>query len=328
LSAEVKRIVNNKNQNELLIQKVIKNKIVDEYLIYNKKFIQFQAKSFNSKYYFITCGNDFKEYQVGNEKLMLFLTSIKIFDATSLLDRNHRAENKDIEKLMVRQINLLRNINDGQLYLGKDFPKNVVSIDDITSFTINQEFSHCAVGLDRGQIILIQGYPNLIDVNEKNIRLRFLTQIESNLHIQNLAFTNSKFSKEINILYATTVDAIYYYRINDKKEEVSELNTDSGAYSDCIAVDDDKLVVASSMNTYIIEYINLERGPSWFFDGKKKYIGYFKNYLTFVIHEEKVYILAVFDRINKFFAYFNNNFNNISALCHDDENIYAFVETD
>lgn len=108
---------------------------------------------------------------------------------------------------------------------------------------------------------------------DKNIRMRYLTTIDTNLHFTNLAFTKLGYrTEEYNIMYATTTTAIYFYKIFDKKDEVHELNGDSGAYSGCIAVQDEKLVVASSVETYIIEYINLERGPSWFFDGKKQVI--------------------------------------------------------
>ena len=107
------------------------------------------------------------------------------------------------------------------------------------------------------------------------MKLRYLKQIDTEDHITNLAFTKINYSnKEMNILYATTNKNIYFYQISDKSEEVYELNNDSGAYSGCIAVEDEKLVVASSIETFIIEYINLERGPSWFFDGKKQVNNY------------------------------------------------------
>jgi len=262
--------------------------------------------------------------------MFIFLTSIKIFEATRLLDKNHKSTNRSIESFLIKQINLLRKIENGTLYQGKDIPsKTVESIQNIISFAISNDFSHCAVGLDKGQIILIQGSPNLIDVNDKNIRMRYLTRIETELHITNLAFTKLNFMKEeMNILYATTTKEIYFYKIYEKKEEVYELNNDSGAYSGCIAVEDEKLVVASSGETYISEYINLERGPSWFFDGKKQFTGYFKNYLTFVIYEDKIGILDVFDRINKLFAYYNNSFSKITCLCNDDGSIYAYIENE
>lgn len=329
LSAKVKKKIDHSFQNENLILKIVKNKIVDEYFIYNKMIHYFQLKSFNSKYYFVTCGGDFKDQIVGSDKFKVFVTSIKIYDATKLLDRNHRSENRNIENMLLKNINLLRNIETRALYQGKDFPKTIESIQNIISFAISDDFSHCAVGLDRGQIILIQASPNLIDCQEKNIHMRYITNIDSELHITNLAFTKINVYKEnMNLLYASTTKAIYFYKIYDKTEEVYELLGDAGAYSGCIAIDQEKLVVAASTENYIIEYLNLERGPSWFFDGKKQYIGYFKNYLTFVIYEDKVTILAVFDRINKFFAYYNNSFSKISCLCHDEDNIYAFIEND
>jgi len=111
----------------------------------------------------------------------------------------------------------------------------------------------------------------LIESIDKNVKIRYLKQIDTEDHITNLAFTKINYTnKEMHILYATTNKNIYFYQISDKSEEVYELNSDSGAYSGCIAVEDEKLVVASSVETFIIEYINLERGPSWFFDGKKQ----------------------------------------------------------
>jgi hypothetical protein len=156
LSAKVKKKQDNAMTTENLILKILKNKVVDEYNIYNKMIHYFQLKQFNSKTYFVTCGGDFKEQQVGNDKQFVFLTSIKLFEVTRLLDRNHTANNRNIDEFMIKQINLLRNIENGSLYLGKDFPKNVESIQNIISFAVSNDFTSCAVGLDRGQIILIQ----------------------------------------------------------------------------------------------------------------------------------------------------------------------------
>jgi hypothetical protein len=116
----------------------------------------------------------------------------------------------------------------------------------------------------------------LIDVQEKNVKIRYLTKIDTDLEITNLEFTKLfHLKEEINILYATTTKAIYCYKVFEKREELGELNPDSGAYSGCIAVAEEKLIVVSSIETYIIEYINLERGPSWFFDGKKQVRNYY-----------------------------------------------------
>jgi hypothetical protein len=156
LSAKVKKRVENAFQSENLILKVYKNKILDSYKTFNKIIQYFQIKSFNNHYYFVICGTDFKEQQLGQEKRLMMLTSVKIYEVNSLLDKETTVIDKNIENLLIKQINLLRNIETGQLYLGKDFPKNIETIQNVYSFAINNDFTYCAIGLDRGQIILIQ----------------------------------------------------------------------------------------------------------------------------------------------------------------------------
>ncbi len=156
LNAKVKKKVDHSYTNESLILKIIKNKIVDEYSIFNKMIYFFQLKYFNSKYYFITCGGDFKEYVVGNEKMFVFLTSIKIYDATELIDKNHSTKDRKIEQYLMKQINLLKNIDTGEIYTGKDFPKNVDSFNNIISFAVSNDMKYCTLGLDKGQIIIVQ----------------------------------------------------------------------------------------------------------------------------------------------------------------------------
>lgn len=157
LSAKVKRKVDNLLTNENLILKIVKNKVVDQYKVFNKTTEGFHLKYFNSKYYFVMCGGEMIEKAgAGNDKMMHFLTSIKIFDISTLLDRNHVTQDRNIDSLMVKQIILARNVENGQFYLGKDFPKNVESLQLIISFAISDDFSCAAISIEEGQIILVQ----------------------------------------------------------------------------------------------------------------------------------------------------------------------------
>ena len=45
-----------------------------------------------------------------------------------------------------------------------------------------------------------------------------------------------------------------------------------------------------------------------------------------MIFEDKTCTLAIFDRINSFFTYYNTNFLKINCICSDEDSIYAFVE--
>ena len=101
--------------------------------------------------------------------------------------------------------------------------------------------------------------------------MRYLNIYDSEMQITNLSFAKIASHKEDQtILYASTPKSIYYYKITEKKDEIYELDAFSGAYSGCIAVEEEKLVVASNIHPSIMEYINLEKGPCWFFEGKKQ----------------------------------------------------------
>ena len=130
----------------------------------------------------------------------------------------------------------------------------------------------------------INNYNIIYFIPTKNLKISFLPKIEEELHITNLSFAKvfRGFNQiEEEILYATTAKNIYYYELSSNGENVQReigMNfEENGAYSGCIATDNEagSLVVGSSSQTFIIEYINLERGPSWFFEGRKQCISYF-----------------------------------------------------
>jgi hypothetical protein len=157
LSAKVKVIVNNALKNENYILKIINNKIVDQYSVHtNLSF--FLVKNFNNKYYFVTLGNDIKDFSTTKDKKNLkMLTVIKIIEANRLLDPNYVCTDKKIDNEYIKkEISLLRNYKENTFYIGKDYPENVEPVLNVLSFSISNDFQYCAVGLDKGQIILIQ----------------------------------------------------------------------------------------------------------------------------------------------------------------------------
>jgi len=178
--------------------------------------------------------------------------------------------------------------------------------------------------MDHGSIVLVKGYPTLYSALDKNIKIKTLEGIETDLHITNICFTLLR--DDSQILYASTTKELFFYKIFDKEERLFLLNSDSGAYSNCLFPRGDKLLMATSMDTQILEYINLEMGPSLFFEGKKQYAFYFKNYIVFVVIDDKTNILAIYDKNNRFFSYYNTNYSKISGMCSDGEYIFAFVE--
>ena len=334
ISGMVKKKMNEMFVRENLILKIVNNVVIDEYKIFNKLYYSFQLKTLNETPYFVTIGGDFDKYMIDNEEQYLIITSIKIYDATKII--KNPKDTHDIEQYFVKKISLLTKVNSREFTLDNKIGKNIESFQNINSFAINDSFSRIAVGLDRGEIININAYPNIIECPTKNLKISFLPKIEEELHITNLSFAKvfRGFNQiEEEILYATTAKNIYYYELSSNGENVQReigMNfEENGAYSGCIATDNEagSLVVGSSSQTFIIEYINLERGPSWFFEGRKQCISYFKNYIMFILYEDNKFAsLAVFDKANKFFVYYNNSFTRISALTADENSIYAFID--
>lgn len=331
MSCKLKKKVNHSLLNEHVILKIKNNEILDEYKPFNKLIHSFKFMSIEGSHYFICCGMDFDTFTSSNNtKECLFMTSIKIFDVGVLLTKN--LDNSSIQSFMIRQINILRNINDQNVFItGKNIVSGFEPIQNIISFSVSDELDKCALGLDIGQIVLIRGVPNLIECSDKNIKIKSLDKYDTELHITNLIFTKISVSDStlnyIDILYASTTKELFYFKIYNNKEELYLLNDDTGAYSGCIDHKGDKLLIATSMDNQILEYYNLEMGPTNFFEGKKQICCYFKNYILFVVIEESTIMFAIYDKVNKFFCYHNQNYTKVLNVCTDNvESIFAFVE--
>lgn len=325
---------------ENLVLKIFNNKIIDEYMLFNKMFYNFILKLFNDKPYFIAIGGDFEKHFINNEEQHIMLTSIKIYKASEFVKNpeTFHSNKGNIENYLSKKINLLTYINSERFYKGENIVGNVESFNHINSFAINDSFTRMVVGLDGGKIICIRGLPNILECQNKSLEIFYLSsQIEEELHITNLAFANvERNSQDIEVLYVSTSKNLYFYSFPLNDGDQIQLNTletnadETGAYTGCITVNNEtkSLVVASNSQTFIIEYINLERGACWFMEGRKQCIGYFKNYLMYILNEDKCNSLAVFDKKNKFFVYYNSSFTKIANLCCDENSIYAFIEKD
>lgn len=324
ISCKNRKKINHSYLTEPMIIKMSKNTIIDEYKPFNKMIHNFQFISIEGSHYFVICGMDFDKFKTatGTEEFV-FMTSIKIYDAGVLLTK--KVENYNIQPYLVRQINLMRNIKDTSKYsLGKSVPEGYESIQNIISFALSPNADKCALGLDLGQIILISGTPSIIETSEKNLKVRCLNKFETDLHVTNLAFSQFE---NCTILYATTTQELFFYKLFEREpEQLFQLTEETGAYSGCIDVKGDKLLIATSLDTQILEYYNLEMGPSNFFEGKKQFCCYFKSYILFIVIDDTNTMFAIYDKINKFFCYHSQSFTKVSAVCTDSENIYAFVE--
>ena len=337
---------------ESVIVKIYNNQVLDSYRMFNGVYYFFQIRYFSDKPLFVAAGGNFDKYiSKGREELFMF-TSIKIYNALPLLTKDNeryptpkgiKPTDEQYPKLLLKQIKLLKNLKTDELICDTEGDKmeGYESFQNILIVAINSTFTHIAVGLDKGDILLISAYPNIFDCSEKEMKMRLLPKImpkDREIHITNLEFSEMYLNNEPRrILYASTASAVYYYEWKYETErgsnsenfiELKELVQDGkGAYRSGIAVKDNLMLLASSNNDFIIEYENLEFGKTWFFEGNKNCIKYFKdNYFIFVLHTEKMSEIQIYDKINKFFICHISDNKKIIGICCDNEYIYVLYE--
>ena len=194
--------------------------------MFNGLYYDFKLKFFKNKPTFIILGGELIKYMKNNKEEMLMVTTIKIYNALFFIEpkfEKYISENIDGEnypKALMKKIQILKKI-DGNEFLtevmpDKDIYDEYESFQNVIAFAINSEFSHIAISSDKGDIILISGYPNLIECAKNEIKMRFLPKIipkDREIYITNLELTeliNKKENKK-RILYASTANSVYYY---------------------------------------------------------------------------------------------------------------------
>ena len=339
---------------ESLLMKIYNNKIIDEYRLYNGVYYDFSIKIFQNKTYFVIIGGNFNEYIIEGQKELFMVTSIKIYNALPFIEnKESRLEipsslgptEEPYPKYLVKRIKLLKRLSDDKLFCddsAEDKMEGYESFQNINAFNMSDNFTHAAVSLDKGGILLIYGKPNLLECNTKDMKMIYLPKIivnEREVHITNLNFSELIVNNEaIQILYASTANSVYYFCWKGENEKfyynlenkiiLKELNQDrKGAYSGCIDVKDKFLLMGSSNDDFIGEYENLEFSKTWFFDGKKTIVKYFNDYLLFVIFGESESSLQIYDKKYQYFVYYYVGPKKITGVCFDPDNyIYVFIE--
>ena len=342
-----------KNIRESLIMKIYNNKIIDEYHIYNGVYYDFSLKYYQKKPYFVIIGGNFNEYIIDGQKELFMVTSIKIYNALPFITNKEsrlevppslRPTEEPYPKFLVKKIKILKRLSDDKLFCDDGDEDNKMegceSFQNINAFHMSDNFTHAAISLDKGGILLIYGKPNLLECNTKDMKIIYLPKIivnEREVHITNLNFAELNVKNEfLQILYATTANSVYYFSWKGVDEKsnlenkiiLKELNQDKkGAYSGCIDVKDKYLLMGSSNDDFIGEYDNLEFSKTWFFDGKKTIVKYFEEYLMFVIFGETESSLQIYDKRYQYFVYYYVGPKKITGVCFDKENyIYIFIE--
>ena len=339
---------------ESLIIKIINNKIYDEYRMFNGLYYDFKTKYFKDKFYFIILGGDLIRYIKDKKEEMLMVTTIKIYDAYHFIEPKYdkyiddNLEGEAYSKSLVKKIQILKKINENEFILGinsndKSQYSNYESFQNVISFTINNDFTHIAISSIKGDIILISGFPDLIQCDYNKIRMEFLPKIipkNREIYISNLEFASFTNKKNISktILYASTTNSIYFYEwktdLFSNKSNVENINIKlksliedgKGVYNSCLNSKDNLLLLALANDNYILEYKNLSLENSWYFEGNKIFVNYFKEYILLITSNIKYSTIQIYDKNNNFLLYNNVSKRKIISVCCTKEFIFIFLE--
>ena len=346
--------INSQIIRESLILKIINNKIYDEYRIFNGLYYDFKIKFFQNKYYFIILGGDLIRYIKDKKEEMLMVTTIKIYDAYNFIEPKYEKyieeniEGEPYSKSLIKKLQILKKINENEFIIGinsedKTQYSNYESFQNVISFTIDSNFSNIAISSIKGDIILISGFPDLIQCDKNKIRMEFLPKIipkNREIFISNIEFASFLSKKNINkkILYASTANSIYYYEWksessknkNNKENDNIKLKTlvedGKGAYNSCLNSKNNLLLIALTNDSYILEYKNLNLENSWYFEGNKIFVSYFKEYILLITSNNKYTTIQIYDKNNNFLLYNNTSKRRIISVCCNEEFIYIFIE--
>ena len=340
---------------ESLIVKIINNKIYDEYRFFNGLYYDFETKFFHDKYYFILLGGELIRYIKNSKEDMLMVTTIKIYDAYNFIEPKYdkyiedNIEGENYSKSLVKKIEILKKINENEFITGLNSNdiieySNYESFQNVISFTIDSNFSFLAIGSTKGEIILISGYPDLIKCDKNKIHMEFLPKIipkDREIYITNLQFSefnsNSDGNSHRKILYASTANNIYYYEWKKNAKNMGNnydyqiklkilIEDCNGVFNSCLNCKNDNLLISLSNDNYILEYQNLSLKNSYYFEGNKIYVSYFKDYILLITSNIEYTLIQIYDKNNNFLVYSNNTKRKLISVCSNDEFIFIFFE--
>ena len=329
---------------ENLIMKIKDNVVLDEYYIFNLVYYNFIIKIYDENPYFIFLGSSF----IDKNDDMFTETKIKIYNAINFIQNDKVEREKGYEKgeepypkYLMKEIKLLKKINSDKIVndIGEQNMKEFESLQNLNSFAISDDFIYAAINIDKSGILLIYGYPNLLECESKNIIMKYLPKIiynEKEVNITNIKFSKISLNENNNfeiVLYAVGGHSIFYYKWNSDPNKnmfpiipQPKLVTQDklAPYNSRIQVKDSYLLIGN--DKMIGEYYNLQLGQTWFFEGKKSIINYFNNYIYFVTFDGEDNSLQIFDKTNKFFVYQKTDKKKILSICNDTNFIYIFYE--
>ena len=321
-------------------------KIIEEYIPFTDSIIDFDIVKSEDKLYFIVIGTDLRNKDdkskataeiKENDQINKIIVnpspdsipSIKIFELYYPQIEEERGEAEKTDEEKYQEAGILQQNNIIYLMYKKnnpsDFYKNdnleglseaYVPLLDISFFSVSPLMNGVAFSFKEYLVEI-----KLDSYNKKEKNKIFFTNSPDKKIITNIKYYT--YNHEC-LLYLTTSNNMYYKIYGDTK---FNLINNSGANPQNFDVNSRKSILISTFESNLIEEYDYNYGTKTYekltpkaFGLQIKFIQFFKNYYVFILYENNIPILCIYDHLNNIFAKFDESYKQ--------KDIFFIVSTD
>ena len=281
------------------------------------------------------------------------IPSVKIFDFTNYAEKTNVEINqwqeavidKDDEEKMNQRITFLEKMtsplitiqlmkkknNDTEYYQGTGaIDDTYAPVENISCFGVSPRLNSVAFSMGDNSFIEIKTDEpyNLTNAKDKKFSLIKSKDEKEITNIKYMTFGKNTF------LFFTTPEDTYYKNVKDVQVyEVGDTNMHSGADEKNFDISPNNRILLCTPSTnyleeydYFVEDSKYMKIRSKVFEKQTKFLQIFKTYHVFVLYEENLNTLCVYDPNNNIFILFNNGLNNILSVVTDKDRLYILCD--
>ena len=280
------------------------------------------------------------------------IPSIKIFDFSKFVEKTNCELNNwqgitNDENELKNRLNILessltplvtiylmrKNNNENEFFTNNTvngLDANFSPISEIYNFSVSPRINDIAFSMGNDSLyeIKVDEGLNLISTKERKYNLIKSMDNKPVTNIKHIILSNDLY------LYFTTTDSTYYKKCQESQVYlVGDQNIHSGAEETNFDVSSNyKILLSTSVSYYLEEYDYFGEDSKYMkirskvFEKPTKFIQIFKGYHVFVLYEENMCTLCVYDPNNNIFILYNNGLNNILSVISDNNKLYVLSD--
>ena len=277
------------------------------------------------------------------------IPSIKIFDFSKFVEKTNCELNNwqgitNDENEIKNRLNILEGAlsplviiylmrkNENEFFTGNSLSGSdgFSPITEIYNFSVSPRINDIAFSLGNDILYEIKVDENLNLISAKERKYNLIKSMDNKpiTNIKHIIISNNLF------LYFTTTDSTYYKNCQESQVYlVGDQNIHSGAEETNFDVSqNNKILLSTSVSYYLEEYdyfgedCKYMKIRSKVFEKPTKFIQIFKGYHVFVLYEENMCTLCVYDPNNNIFILYNNGLNNILSVISDNNKLYVLSD--